>query len=190
MQNMFEKIGSILIAEWPIIFFYWSFIIFKNWNNVRGFIAEGNSKVFTVSLKYSVIACEKISRLSLICFVGISLFWDDFPAFRFLKRFPISFSDTKLKTNFSLDSRLSLILMMLGWFLYLHRIYWTESPITCSCKLLLPINSVKFKFGATNCVFYLKWYNPWEQGWVYARKKIAQQPIFIFQSNNVRKERR
>ena len=74
MQNMFEKIGSILIAEWPIIFFYWSFIIFKNWNNVRGFIAEGNSKVFTVSLKYSVIACEKISRLSLIYFVGISLF--------------------------------------------------------------------------------------------------------------------
>ena len=115
MQNMFEKIGSILIAEWPIIFFYWSFIIFKNWNNVRGFIAEGNSKVFTVSLKYSVIACEKISRLSLICFVGISLFWDDFPAFRFLKRFPISFSDTKLKTNFSQDSRLSLISMILNF---------------------------------------------------------------------------
>ena len=71
MQNMFEKIRSILIADWPIIFFYWSFVIFKNF---IGFIAEANSKVFTVSLKYSVIACEKISRLSLICFVGISLF--------------------------------------------------------------------------------------------------------------------
>ena len=188
MQNMLGKIGGILIADWPILFFYWSFIIFKNWNNVRGFIAERNSKVFTVSLKYSVIACEKISRLSLICFVGISLFWDDFPAFRFLKRFPISFSDMKLKTNLSLDSRFSLILVILGWFLYLHRIYWTESPITCLCKLLLPINSGKFKFGATNCVFYLKWYNPWEQGWVCARKKSHSSPFSHF--NPIMFERR
>ena len=59
----------------------------------------------------------------------------------FLKRFPISFSDKKLKTNFSLDSRLSLIWMILGWCLYLYRTDWTESPITCSCKLSLQVDS-------------------------------------------------
>ena len=89
-----------------------------------------------------------MSRLSLICFIGLSLFWDDFHAFRFLKRFLISFSDTKLKTNFSLDSRFPLILL-LGWFLYWYRIDWTESPMTCLCKLSLPVNSGMFKCGAT-----------------------------------------
>ena len=88
-------------------------------------------------------------RLTWISFIGISLFWDDFRAFSFLKRFRISFSDTKLNINFSLDSLFSLILMILRWFLYLYRTDWTESPVTCSCKLSLSVNLEIFKFSTT-----------------------------------------
>ena len=88
-------------------------------------------------------------KLTWISFIGISLFWDDFRAFSFLKRFRISFSDTKRKINFSLDSLFSLILMILRWFLYLHRTDWTKSPVTCSCKLSLSVNLEIFKFSTT-----------------------------------------
>ena len=88
-------------------------------------------------------------KLTWISFIGISLFWDDFRAFSFLKRFRISFSDTKRKINFSLDSLFSLILMILRWFLYLHRTGWTKSPVTCSCKLSLSVNLEIFKFSTT-----------------------------------------